>query len=178
MTSKEDAARLGGARSPPARAPGSGRKGTSTMRCHPRSFRTERATDGTPARSDRFRSPPKGHAATRRSASRERGSSYRRCRDACRRAGVRPPASWPVLGGLVAGNGLLNILERRKQLLGIKLFRATAELRAVRLALQMPQAVHLRQRLVALGDRAVADRLLARTEDENRSRERIVPELL
>jgi hypothetical protein len=42
----------------------------------------------------------------------------------------------------------------------------------------MPQAVHLRQRLVALGDRAVADRLLARTEDENRSRERIVPELL
>lgn len=87
-------------------------------------------------------------------------------------------ASWPVLGGLVAGNGLLNIPERRKQLLGIKLFRATAELRALRLALQMPQAVHLRQRLVALGDRAVADRLLARTEDENRSRERIVPELL
>ena len=68
-----------------------------------------------------------------------------------------------VLDGLVAGENLLDILERQKQLLGIKLLRATAELRALQLAQQMPQAVHLRQRLVALGDRSVAscDRTVA-----------------
>ena len=60
-----------------------------------------------------------------------------------------------VVGGLVAGNGLLDILERKKQLLGIELLRAPTELRALQLAQQMPEAIHLRQRLVTLGERGV-----------------------
>ncbi len=63
-----------------------------------------------------------------------------------------------VVVGLVAGNGLLDILERQKQLLGIELLRTPAELRALQLAQQMPQAINLRQRLVALGDRASRSR--------------------
>ena len=60
-----------------------------------------------------------------------------------------------VVVGLVAGNRLLDILERQKQLLGIKLLRTAAELRALQLAQQMPQAINLRPRLVALGERSV-----------------------
>ena len=67
-----------------------------------------------------------------------------------------PPPGPSCLGGLVAGNGLLDILERQKQLIGIELLRAAAELRALQLAQQMPQAIILRQRLVALGNRGVA----------------------
>jgi hypothetical protein len=68
-----------------------------------------------------------------------------------------------VFDRLVAGNGLLDVLDRQKQLLGIELLRAAAELRALQLAQQMPQAVYLRQRLVALGHRSVAscDRTVA-----------------
>jgi hypothetical protein len=47
----------------------------------------------------------------------------------------------------VAGNRLLDILERQKQLLGIELLRTAAELRALQLAQQMPQAINLRPRL-------------------------------
>jgi hypothetical protein len=60
-----------------------------------------------------------------------------------------------VVGSLVAGNGLLDILECQKQLLGIELLGPPAELRALQLAQQMPQAINLRQRLVALRDRGV-----------------------
>ena len=69
-----------------------------------------------------------------------------------------------VVVGLVAGNGLLDVLERQKQLLGIELLRAPAKLRALQLAQQMPQAVDLRQRLVALGDRGVALRTRRREQ--------------
>ena len=51
--------------------------------------------------------------------------------------------------------GLLDILQRQQQLLGIELLRAPAELRALQLAQEMTQAIILRQRLVALGDRGV-----------------------
>ena len=61
-----------------------------------------------------------------------------------------------VVVGLVAGNGLLDVLERQKQLLRIELLRTPAELRALQLMQQMPQAINLRQRLVALGERGVA----------------------
>ena len=63
-----------------------------------------------------------------------------------------------VIGGLVAGNGLLEILKRQSQLLGIELLRTPAELRTLQLAQQVPQAIHLRQRLVALGNGRVAIR--------------------
>ena len=43
-----------------------------------------------------------------------------------------------VFVGLATGNGLLDILERQKQLLGIELLRTSAELRALQLAQQMP----------------------------------------
>jgi hypothetical protein len=62
----------------------------------------------------------------------------------------------PVVVGLAAGNGLLDVLDRQKQLLGIELLRTAAELRALQLAQQMPQAIELRQRLVAIGERGVA----------------------
>ena len=73
-----------------------------------------------------------------------------------------------VLGGLVAGNGLLNVLERQTQLLGIELLRAATELGALQLTQQMPQAIHLRQCLVALGDRSVS--LCARRREERLQR--------
>jgi hypothetical protein len=47
------------------------------------------------------------------------------------------------------------ILERQQQSLRIELLGTAAELRALQLAQQMPQAIHLRQRLVALSDRSV-----------------------
>ena len=69
-----------------------------------------------------------------------------------------------VVVGLVAGNRLLDILERQKQLLGIELLRTPAELRALQLAQQMPQAIVLRQRLVALRDRGVTLRTRRREQ--------------
>ena len=60
-----------------------------------------------------------------------------------------------VVGRRVAGNSLLDILERQLQLFGIKLLRAPAEVGALQLTQQVPQTIHLRQRLIALGDRGV-----------------------
>ena len=70
-----------------------------------------------------------------------------------RTCGQRVPL---VVVGFVCRNDLFDILERQKQLLGIELLRAPAELCALQLAQQMPQPVILRQRLVALGKRGVA----------------------
>ena len=75
-----------------------------------------------------------------------------------------PAGSFLSSLGLVAGNGLLDILDRQKQLLGIELLRTAAELRALQLAQKMPQPIHLRQRLVALGDRRVALRARRRKQ--------------
>jgi hypothetical protein len=61
-----------------------------------------------------------------------------------------------VLSRLVGGNGLLDVLDRQQQLLRIELLRAAAELRALQLPQEVAQPVHLRQRVVALGDRSVA----------------------
>jgi hypothetical protein len=73
-----------------------------------------------------------------------------------------------VLGRLVAGDGLLDVLNRQLQLLGIELLRAAAELRALQLAQEMLQAFHPRQRLVALSNRGVA--LGARRHDQRLQR--------
>lgn len=62
----------------------------------------------------------------------------------------------PVLGRLVAGNGLLDVLHRQLQLLRIELLRTATELRALQLAQQMLKAIHLGQRMVAFDDRSVA----------------------
>ena len=69
-----------------------------------------------------------------------------------------------VVVGLVAGNGLLDVLDCQKQLLWIELLRTPAELRALQLMQEMPQAINLRQRLVALGERGVALRTRRRKE--------------
>ncbi len=63
-----------------------------------------------------------------------------------------------------AGNGLLDILKRQKQLLGIELLRSPAELRTLQLAQEMAQAINLRQRLVALRDRDVTLRTRRRDQ--------------
>jgi hypothetical protein len=63
---------------------------------------------------------------------------------------------------------LLDIFERQKQLLGIELLRTPAELRTLQLTQKMPQAIDLRQRLVALGNRRVA--LHARRREERPQR--------
>ena len=55
----------------------------------------------------------------------------------------------------LAAIDLLDVLERQTQLLGIELLRTAAKLRALQLAQQMPQAVILRQGMVALHDRGV-----------------------
>ena len=60
-----------------------------------------------------------------------------------------------VVGGLVAGDRLLNILERQKQLLWIELLRPPAELRTLQLAQKMPQPINLRKRTIAFGYRCV-----------------------
>jgi hypothetical protein len=73
-----------------------------------------------------------------------------------------------VVGGLVAGNGLLDILERQKQLLGIELLRSPAELRTLQLAQEMPQAINLRKRMIALRDRGVT--LRTRRRDQRMER--------
>jgi hypothetical protein len=69
-----------------------------------------------------------------------------------------------VIVGLVCRNDLLDILKRQTQLIGIKLLRAPAELRALQLTQEVPQAVILRQRLVALGDRGVTLRTCRRQQ--------------
>ena len=69
-----------------------------------------------------------------------------------------------VLAGLVPGNGLLDIFERQKQLLGIELLRTPAKLRALQLMQQMPQAINLRQRLVALGEGGITLRMRRREQ--------------
>ena len=60
-----------------------------------------------------------------------------------------------VIGGFAGSNGLFDILQRQQQLLGIELLRTSAELRTLQLAQQVPQAIILQERLVALGDRSV-----------------------
>src|SRR5208337_3590246 len=79
---------------------------------------------------------------------------------------TRPCGHWVLLVvvGLVAGNGLLDILKCQKQLLGIELLRTPAELRTLQLAQEMPQAINLRQRLVALRDRGVTLRMRRRDQ--------------
>jgi hypothetical protein len=54
--------------------------------------------------------------------------------------------------------------NRQQQLLRIELFRAAAELRALQLPQEVAQPIHLRQRLVALGDRSVALRARRRNQ--------------
>ena len=68
-----------------------------------------------------------------------------------------------VLGRLVGGHGLLDILDRQLQLFRIELLRAAPELRALQLPQEVAQPVHLRQRVVARRDRSVAhcDRSIA-----------------
>jgi hypothetical protein len=73
-----------------------------------------------------------------------------------------------VLAGLIPGDGLLDILKRQKQLLGIELLRTPAKLRTLQLAQQMPQAINLRQRLVALGDRGIPFRTRRRDQHMQR----------
>ena len=72
------------------------------------------------------------------------------------RAGAGALLVPPVVGGLVRGDGLLDILERQGELVRVELLGAAAELRTLQLAQEVPQPIHLRQRLVALGDRSVA----------------------
>ncbi|MFK4529236.1 hypothetical protein ABIF90_007217 [Bradyrhizobium japonicum] len=62
----------------------------------------------------------------------------------------------PVLDRFIAGNGLLDVLDRQLQLLRVELLRAATELRALQLAQEMLKAIHLRQRLIAFDDRRVA----------------------
>ena len=56
-----------------------------------------------------------------------------------------------LLLGLGFGDGLFEILQREIELVGIELFRAPAELQALKLADQMAQTVILAGELVALG---------------------------
>ena len=61
-----------------------------------------------------------------------------------------------VGGGFVGGDSLLSVLDRQKQLIGIKLLGAAAELRPLQLPQQMTKAVILRERVVALGKGGIA----------------------
>jgi hypothetical protein len=87
-----------------------------------------------------------------------------------RRFATRPCGHWVLLvvGRLVAGNRLFNILECQKQLLGIELLRTPAELRTLQLAQQMPQAINLRKGMIALYDRGVT--LRTRRRDQHMQR--------
>jgi hypothetical protein len=60
-----------------------------------------------------------------------------------------------VVGGLVTGDGLLDIFESQQQLLAIELLRAPAELRSLQLTQKMSQTIVLRQRLVAFRNRSI-----------------------
>jgi hypothetical protein len=73
-----------------------------------------------------------------------------------------------VIGGFIAGDGLLDIFQGQKQLLGIELLRTPAELRTLQLAQQMPQAINLRKGMIALYDRGVT--LRTRRRDQHMQR--------
>ena len=75
------------------------------------------------------------------------------------RAGASALLILLVVGGLARGDGLLDILERQGELVRIELLRPTAELHALQLTQEMLQAIDLRQRLVALGERGRQPRL-------------------
>jgi len=64
-----------------------------------------------------------------------------------------------VVGGLARCDGLLDILERQSELVRVELLRPTAELHALQLTQEMLQAINLRQRLVAFGERGRKPRL-------------------
>ena len=70
-------------------------------------------------------------------------------------AGTRGHLVLFVVVGLVGRNHLLDVLERQTQLLGVELLRMAAKLRTLQLAQQVPQAVVLRQGMVALHERGV-----------------------
>ena len=69
-----------------------------------------------------------------------------------------------VLSGFVCGDGLLDIFERQKQLLGIEFLRAPAELRTLKLPQEVPQAIVLQKRWGTLGHRGVTFRTHCRKE--------------
>jgi hypothetical protein len=71
---------------------------------------------------------------------------------------ARIPASRPILfiiSSFVRRDGLLDILERQQQLLGIELLRTPAELRTLQLPQKVLEPIVLQECLVALGDRKV-----------------------
>jgi len=68
----------------------------------------------------------------------------------------------------IRGNDLLGIFDRQKQLIGIELLRAAAELRPLQLPQQMAKPINLGERLVALGDGGIA--LGARHHDQRLQR--------
>jgi hypothetical protein len=96
------------------------------------------------------------------------------------RAGASVPLVLLVVGRLARGDGLLDILERQGELVRVELLGPMAELHALQLTQEMLQAIDLRQRLVALGERDREPRLqlgdfdrrliraLAHTPEENR----------
>jgi hypothetical protein len=61
-----------------------------------------------------------------------------------------------VVFGFLGGDGLLDIFERQKQLIGIELLRAPAKLRTLQLPEQMAQPIELGERPVTFGDRGIA----------------------
>ena len=61
-----------------------------------------------------------------------------------------------VVGGLVRGDGLLDILERQGELVRVELLRPAAELHALQLMQEMLQAIVAGESLVARRDRGVA----------------------
>ena len=69
-----------------------------------------------------------------------------------------------LLARLVASDGLLDILECQKHLLGIEPLRTPAELRTSQLPQQVPQPINLRQRAVTLGERGVTLRTRRRNQ--------------
>src|SRR5271166_5743714 len=75
------------------------------------------------------------------------------------RTGASVPLVLLVVGGLARGDGLLDILERQGELVRVELLGPTAELHALQLTQEMLQAIDLRQRLVALGERGREPRL-------------------
>jgi hypothetical protein len=68
---------------------------------------------------------------------------------------ARPRRVLLVVVGFGRRNGLLDILERQIELIRVELLRAPAKLRPLQLVQEMPQALILRQGLIALHDRGV-----------------------
>ena len=71
------------------------------------------------------------------------------------RAGASALLVLLVVGRLARGDGLLDTLERQRELIGIELLGPAAELHALQLTQEMLQAIDLRQRLVARRTRLV-----------------------